>query len=501
MRPYSLRARVLYLATAFAVLLVGSVTVATYFLISDGMARSAEGTARRLSSLASRAVSKTTNEAMIAAAKAGHTGTERDRVAMQTQLETLPVFLTIGGAEDGHFALYSREASGTPLVLRWSSDERAVLDAGSNREAAARGRRPVPSMPESRSTLSGLFVKANLGSYAWHLAVQLPDRSIGVMDVVYHPVREEQILDSARGPMLALSALALVVSIVMMQVIMGWVLSLVEELRAAADSVDAGQLTVRLPEHGSSEISRLAKSLNELLERLRKRAEMQTRFVADASHELATPVAGIRGYVNILRDWGAEDPDMRAEALEAIDRESRRMARLTGDLLSMIRSEVTLELKSERFDINAAAREVLAGAATRYMNKQLEFVGPEEGSLWLEGDLEHTEEVLSILIDNACKYTPSGGRVQVTTRRQRDRIIVDVTDTGVGISEKDLPNVFERFYRSDTSRTKDVEGFGLGLPIAKYITLMSGGTLWVKSVVGSGTTFTVSLPRKRAKDA
>jgi signal transduction histidine kinase len=205
--------------------------------------------------------------------------------------------------------------------------------------------------------------------------------------------------------------------------------------------------------------------------------------------------------VNILRDWGAEDPEMRAEALEAIDRESRRMARLTGDLLSMIRSEVTLELKSERFDINAAAREVLAGAATRYMNNQLEFVGPEEGSLWLEGDLEHTEEVLSILIDNACKYTPSGGRVQVTTRRQRDRIIVDVTDTGVGISEKDLPNVFERFYRSDTSRTKDVEGFGLGLPIAKYITLMSGGTLWVKSVVGSGTTFTVSLPRKRAKDA
>jgi hypothetical protein len=220
MRPYSLRARVLYLATAFAVLLVGSVTVATYFLISDGMARSAEGTARRLSSLASRAVSKTTNEAMIAAAKAGHTGTERDRVATQTQLETLPVFLTIGGAEDGYFALYSRETSGTPLVLRWSSDERAVLDAGSNREAAARGRRPVPSMPESRSTLSGLFVKANLGSYAWHLAVQLPDRSIGVMDVVYHPVREEQILDSARGPMLALSALALVVSIVMMQVIM-----------------------------------------------------------------------------------------------------------------------------------------------------------------------------------------------------------------------------------------------------------------------------------------
>jgi len=501
MRLYSLRARVLYLAIAFGVLLVGSVTLATFFLISDGMVHSAEGTARRLSSLASRAVSKTTNDAMIAAAKAGYAGAERDRVALQTQLDTLPIFLTIGGAEDGHFALYSREAPGTPLALVWSSDEQAVIDADSFREAAVEGRRPISSVPAPRIPLSGLLTKADLGVYAWHLAVQLPDRSIGVMDVVYDPIREEQLLDSARGPMLALSALSLLVSIIMMQVIMGWVLSLVEELRAAADSVDAGQLSVRLPEHGSSEIARLAKSLNDLLDRLRKRAEMQTRFVADASHELATPVAGIRGYVNILRDWGAEDPEMRAEALEAIDRESRRMARLTSDLLSMIRSEVNLELKSERFDINAAAREVLAGAATRYMDKQLEFVGPEEGSLWLEGDLEHTEEVLSILVDNACKYTPSGGRVQVTTHRQRDRVIVDVTDTGVGIPEHDLPNIFERFYRSDTSRTKDVEGFGLGLPIAKYLTLMSGGTLWVKSVVGSGTTFTVSLPRKRAKEA
>ncbi|HZL06485.1 MAG TPA: HAMP domain-containing sensor histidine kinase, partial [Coriobacteriia bacterium] len=472
----------------------------TYFLISDGMAQSAEDTAWRLSSLASRAVSKTSTDAMIEAAASGLAGAERDRAAMQTLLDTLPTFLTIGGAEEGFYALYTRETTGSPLALAWSSDERAVLPGDPEREVVAGGRYPVRSRPHDRKVLAGLFTKADLGTYAWHLAVQLPDRSTGVMDVVYDPVREERTLDEARGPMVAISALALLISVIMMQVIMGWVLSLVDDLRAAADSVDAGQLDVRLPEHGSSEISRLAKSLNALLERLRKRADMQTRFVADASHELATPVAGIRGYVNILRDWGAEDPEVRAEAIEAIDRESRSMARLTSDLLSMIRSEVTLELKSERYDVNAAAREVLAAAATRYMDKRLEFVGPEEGPLWLIGDLEHTGEVLSILVDNACKYTPSGGRVQVTTRRQRDRIIVDVTDTGVGIPEQDLPNIFERFYRSDTSRTKEIEGFGLGLPIAKYIVHMSGGTLWVKSMAGSGTTFSVSLPREHAKE-
>ncbi len=139
---------------------------------------------------------------------------------------------------------------------------------------------------------------------------------------------------------------ALLIAILMMQIILGWVLSLVENVRTAAESIDAGQLDVHLPEEGEHEIADLAHSLNGLIDRLRRRAEAQTRFVADASHELATPVAGIRGYVNILRDWGAEDPAMREEAVAAIDRESRRMARLCSDLLSMIRSEEILDFVS-----------------------------------------------------------------------------------------------------------------------------------------------------------
>jgi len=166
------------------------------------------------------------------------------------------------------------------------------------------------------------------------------------VDVVYDPVREESILDSARRPMLIVAVFALLLAIMTMQIIMGWVLSLVENVKTAADSIDAGQLDVHLPEEGEHEIAELAHSINQLIDRLRRRAEVQTRFVADASHELATPVAGIRGYVNILRDWGAEDPVMREEAISAIDRESRRMARLCADLLSMVRSEEVLEFKA-----------------------------------------------------------------------------------------------------------------------------------------------------------
>jgi two-component system phosphate regulon sensor histidine kinase PhoR len=102
-------------------------------------------------------------------------------------------------------------------------------------------------------------------------------------------------------------------------------------------------------------------------------------------------------------------------------------------------------------------------------------------------------------VDNACKYTPDRGSVSVTTRRTRDRVVVDVTDTGVGIPEEDLPNVFERFYRSDISRSQETGGFGLGLAIAKHIVDVSGGTISVRSTVGSGTTFEISLPRQRVR--
>ncbi len=500
MRPLSIRARVLYLAIVFAVLLVGSVTLATYFFVADGMARSAQDTTWRLARTASETIAKATTTAKLQAASEGLEGQEREVEALRLLMREVPDLFTVGGVEDGSIALHVRESTDSQLRLVWFSDSRAATEQQDGRERALADRQPQQSGPAGRNLLTGMFSEANLGVYVVHIPLDLPDQAVGVMDIVYMPLREEAILDSARQPMAIVGAFALLIAVLMMQIIMGWVLSLVNDLRTAAERVDAGQLDIRLPEEGEHEIADLAKALNHLIERLRRRAEAQTRFVADASHELATPVAGIRGYVNILRAWGAGDPEMREEAIAAIDRESRRMARLCSDLLSMIRSEGVLDFRNVRFDINAASREVLAGAATRYMDKELEFVGPDQGPLWLYGDPDRIEEALSILVDNACKYTLAAGRVQVTSRRHRDRVIVEVTDTGVGIPEADLPSIFERFYRSDTSRSKDTGGFGLGLPIAKHIIDASGGMIWVRSKVASGTTFTISLPRNRMKE-
>jgi len=345
--------------------------------------------------------------------------------------------------------------------------------------------------------ITGLFTDAQLGTSVVHVPLELPGGEQGVLDVTYIPSNEELVIDAVRLPMTILALSAMFIMVVLMQTSMVWVLNLVEDLRRAADSIDAGRLEERLPEGGENEIGDLARSLNHLIERLQRRAAAQSRFVADASHELATPVAGIRGYTSILRAWGAEDATVRDEAIDAIDRESARMSRLTSDLLNLLQADQGIRLRTEQFDLNAVARERLAATASRYIDKDIEFEGPEDESLVMVGDPERLEDVMSILLDNAGKYTPEGGTVALRTHRRRDEIIMEISDTGKGIPEADLPRLFDRFFRTDSARAEGEAGFGLGLAIAKNIVDSMGGTISVESEVGEGTMFTVVVPRGR----
>jgi signal transduction histidine kinase len=340
--------------------------------------------------------------------------------------------------------------------------------------------------------------KAQLTIRVTHIPIKMPDGSTAILDVTYRPTNEERVIDAVRAPMTALALSATLIMVLLMQTSMAWVLNLVGNLRKAADSIEAGQLDARLPENGSNEISSLAQSINRLIERLQRRSQAQARFVADASHELATPVAGIRGYTSILRAWGAEDPKVRDEAVDAIDRESRRMARLTGDLLNLLHADQGLVLKTEKFEVNALVRDRLAATASRWIDKDLDFVGPEdEEPLVMSGDPDRFEDVVSILLDNAAKYTPAGGKIVVSTRRRRDMVQLELADSGQGIPPEDLPRIFDRFFRSEASRAAGEGGFGLGLAICKSIVDSMGGTIAVSSEVGQGTTFDVRVPRGR----
>lgn len=487
MRRSSLRTWSLFVSVLFAVLAVGGISLTSYWVVSDGMMSVAQNRLEQAAEDSKRIVKLQVESAHEDAKKADGLVDPQDAL-----LKRLELIYGDRSRAEPQLALY--DATLKPI---WGSSQSAFIEKGGpDRMAAIDKGRTVLTTVKEGNLFEGLVRAATLPVETVHVPLELPDGTTGVLDITYFPLREEQAIDAIRLPMFSLAVSAVVIMIVIMQAITGWVLKLIDDLRRAAESIDAGRLDVHLSDEGKHEIAELARSINALIDRLRRKSEAQVRFIADASHELATPVAGIRGYTNILRAWGADDPEVRDEAINAIDRESRRMARLCSDLLALIRDERTLVLKNVRFDLNARCRAALAAAATRYMAKGLEFVGPDEEQLIMTGDPDRIEEAISILVDNAAKYTPAG-TVSVKTRRKRDTVVVEVADTGVGIPAGEIDNIFERFYRSDTSRSQETGGFGLGLPIAKSIVEGAGGTIEVASTVGQGSVFTIKLPRGR----
>ncbi len=489
----SLRLRLFAIAVVFASLVIGGFAITTYAVVSDGLAAVAEDAAMIVASSAGELTEEAVLDAEITAGLSGLQGGERAMAAEADLLRRVPPLFEAAGLGSAEFALRNREG-----VVLWSSGGTALVgDHAVDLERVVAGGRPVVDPRSGGSPVMGLFGNADLGTTVIHTPVRMPGNVSGVLDVAYHPVAEERVIDAIRLPMTALAAVSLMLMIALMQMAMSWVLGLVADLRTAADSIDAGRLDKRLPEAGSHEIGQLAAAVNRLIDRLQKRADAQGRFVADASHELATPVAGIRGYTNILRAWGAEDEAVRTEAIDAIDRESRRMARLTSDLLRLLHADQPLRLKSEKFDLNVAARERLAAIASAHIERDIEFVGPEGDSMVMVGDKDRVEDVMAILLDNAAKYTPPGGSVTLETGCRRGVVTFTVSDTGQGIAPEDVPRLFDRFFRSEKARSEGASGFGLGLPIAKSIVETMGGRIEVTSELGIGTTFTVTLNRGR----
>lgn len=493
MRVWSLRGWLFIVSLLFAVLVAGGVALTTYVIVSDGMQVVAFDTTGRVARSASALLDDAVADAWRKVSDPSLTREDAERLALLELHDTLPRVLSGSGLSRTLFALYDSD-----FGVVWASEPDAVRpEQASSREQAAAARQETRSVKGRGSLLVGLTREAQLGTIVVHVPVELPGGGRGILDVTYLPETEEQVIDAIRLPMTVLALTTMVVIVVLVQTSMAWVLNLVNDLRKAADSIDSGRLDERLPSLGDNEIGELARSVNRLIERLGRRAEAQSRFVADASHELATPVAGIRGYTNILRAWGADDEKVREEAIDAIDRESRRMARLTSDLLNLLHADQGVRLRSERFDLNALVRDRLAAVASVHLDRGIEFVGPEEESLYMVGDPDRVEDVISILLENAGKYTPSGGTVTVETSRRREDVVVTVTDTGVGIPEDEVDHVFDRFFRSERARGGGEGGFGLGLAIAKTMVENMSGSVTVESEVGVGSAFTIVIPRGR----
>ncbi len=234
-----------------------------------------------------------------------------------------------------------------------------------------------------------------------------------------------------------------------------------------------------------------------------KRLEsMRSDFVANVSHELRTPLTAIRGYVETLLHTPPSDPKDNRQFLEIIDRHSERLSRLTEDLLTLSDLESgKIQLSLQPLDVSQLIQRVLEVFWDRAARKEIKLAQRVEPNLpKLIGDLDRLQQLFINLVDNALKYTPNGGQVTLTAASipspngSSSQIEIAVNDTGMGIPEKDLPRITERFYRVDKGRSRDLGGTGLGLAIVKHIVQAHKGDLTIESALKKGTTVRVRLP-------
>jgi heavy metal sensor kinase len=263
-----------------------------------------------------------------------------------------------------------------------------------------------------------------------------------------------------------------------------------------ARSISHSNLETRLEiGQAAEELAVLSVSFNELLSRLDQSFEHMRRFVADASHELRTPVAIIRGEADVALSSDRSATEYR-QTLAVILDESRRLSRLVDDLLNLARADAgRVRLQVTEFYLNDLLAECCRSEQTLASARGVVLECRADGDVAFRGDEELVHRMVRNLIDNAIRYTPEGGRVTVVLETAADRVLVRVSDTGAGIAPAALPHLFERFYRADKARSRQDGGFGLGLAIVKWIAESHRGTVAVESTVGEGSTFTVTVPR------
>ena len=246
---------------------------------------------------------------------------------------------------------------------------------------------------------------------------------------------------------------------------------------------------------GYAELAGLETAVNKLMTRMRDSYRQQARFVSDASHELRTPISVIRGYADMLDRWGKTDEKILEESIEAIKDESESMQHLVEQLLFLARGDSgRTPLNLTDFDLSDMMKEVWEESVM--IDKTHDYLFENGGELPVRGDVSLIKQAARILIENASKYTPEGGEIKLRSLVSDGHPAFSVQDSGIGISESDIPYIFDRFYRADDSRSKQTGGSGLGLAIAKWIVERHGGSFEIISRKDIGTRITVVLPQE-----
>lgn len=266
------------------------------------------------------------------------------------------------------------------------------------------------------------------------------------------------------------------------------------------ETIEVNQLDNRITlSDNRNELHDLAVTINQALDRIEYGYKQQQQFISDASHELRTPITVIAGYADLLDRWGKNDPAVLQESITTIKQETEYMRQLIERLLFFARTN-SGTLKKHFADINTAKllQDVYNEVTLLDHDHEITIVENDEATIYAEPG--SVKQMLRIFVDNAVKYTPAGGKITLSCRRDGDNVYYSVSDTGIGIPEKDIDRVFERFYRVEQSRAKETGGSGLGLSIAQYIAKGNNAELSLKSKLNEGTTISVIFPIKKEEE-
>jgi len=270
----------------------------------------------------------------------------------------------------------------------------------------------------------------------------------------------------------------------------------VDEIRQKAAQITSRNLSERLPVvHTGDELERLATDLNRMIERLEESFSQINRFSADASHELRTPLTILQGELeSIAQDHQRSPADIRDTIGSALE-ETQRLAKIVENLLAISRLEAgEARRQSERLDFAELARSTAEQMRLLAEEKHISLNCDGAEPVEVEGDPARLKQVVVNLLDNGIKYTPDGGTVSISVVQRNNHAVLEVGDSGIGISAVDLPHIFDRFYRADKARSRQMGGTGLGLSIARSICLAHEGRITVESTEGKGSIFRVEIP-------
>jgi heavy metal sensor kinase len=275
-------------------------------------------------------------------------------------------------------------------------------------------------------------------------------------------------------------------------------LSPIASMNSQTQHISAENLSSRLViTNPRDELGRLAVTINDLLSRLETSFQEQRRFIADASHELRTPLAVLRGETEVALER-TRSVDEYQQSLELVKDEAERLSRIVEDLFLLAREPIKapLTLRKEPLSLTEVVSDCARAAQVLAIRKgvRLQTEASDSGPIVISGDDELLKRMILNLLDNAVKYTPEGGDVCLSLKRQNGHARIVVRDTGIGIPIAEQKQVFDRFYRVDKARSRALGGAGLGLSIAQWIVEAHGGKIGLESTPGKGSSFTVQLP-------